>query len=116
MKIKITQDRFAEHVKATIESCDSDKKKWLAKFEADAATALSWSDLMFEVCAKEAVYKEISEALENNVTVADIVDYTYKEVLNQARFPSSSTSSGHNKMEVAFLKAKSEMLSVMCSY
>ena len=115
MKIKMNQDQLKSHCESELEDCVKEKNDWLKRFNKNAMDALSWSDGLFVICAKEELHEEILEAVKNGTSVEDIVNYTLREVLSGAGRIPASTSSGHNRCEQAKLKAKADLLEALTS-
>ncbi len=113
MKLKMNAEQLKNHCEKVLAKCSQEKREWVEKFNTDAMHALSWSDGLFLVCATEAVYDEVLGALNNDVSVEDIVKYTKNEILNKARFVQNSSSAGSNRCEQTRLQAKAELLSTM---
>lgn len=110
------QDFLVKRFQWKLEQAQSDILEFVGKVQHDAAYALSWSNSVFSVAAKERVYKQVLNSINEGTDVDTIIGGVTDRVLHKAKYPAQSTSPTSNLIEQYELAAWAEVLSDLQSY
>jgi len=101
------------YLKHDIKDIDAKLAEFQEDFTKDPAYALTWSDQTFTNAARKRVYSTVLDALtapKSKATLASVKEHLQKQLMNDAKYPSKSTSAAHNLMHQAEVSAIATVL------
>jgi hypothetical protein len=100
-----TLEIYRECLELRKESATKEVTSWARKFADNPASALEWSDKIFDEAAALQVIAQVEMMLENKATLGGVKQALEKMALRGARWPEHSTSVASNRMHQALTAA-----------